>query len=717
MALIRSLRFLLLLGLACLLGGILMSLSANARLGDRIAPAEPKEPSTTGGVLAQEADNVEILRTRSGSPTLRMRASSSKSYTDGRLELSSVTFRLYGPDGQETVVEAPSASSTNLRESAAQAQTPPDAGREASLPDEGFGSWLLEGGVTVRGGGGFTLVTPRLEYHETLGEARTTDLVSFSRGTTRGTSLGMSYEVSSQVVQLRSDVRAEMPMGSMGLVSVRATSAVHDLKGRTFAMRDYGTSTERGETLSGARLVASFRDSGGIERLVGEEGFLLETQHAVQTSAPSSPLARLLALEGSRTMKGRRLAVEFTESSEPISIAISGDALLTAAGADPATTPSSIAARTLLFDLANGTVTRARAEGSVNLQGGSAAGDTGGFRMLSDLLDAAFDPNLGSLLNVEGEGAIHLTDQGMKSEGSRTFLDPNSDIVTLTGDEGRPASASWMGRRIQARQIEADRGRKTLSAKGGVRVSYEPQADAGAGQNPAQSVKPLPFFRTGETIYAMAGSLTFADQGRLARYRDRVRLWQADNRLEASEIDVNEGAGILEARGEVVSTFHQPPPANQAGVTNPSDEIITVAATTMKYERSSGRIVYSGRVLVTQGSLRVNSDSMVVTLAPDGGSADRMEATGSVTMRDRGREGHGDKLIGDPKTNTIRLMGTGREAVVQDESGQQVVRGVSLTMDRSGDRILVESEVGGRTWITLKPRQKGAPGVGSVPHD
>lgn len=416
-------------------------------------------------------------------------------------------------------------------------------------------------------------------------------------------------------------------------------------------------------------------------------------------------------------MKGQRLAVEFSESSEPLSIGISGDALLTAAGADPAVTPSSIAARTLLFDLTNGTVTRARAQGAVNLQGGSSEGESGGFRMLSDLLDAAFDPNLGSLLNVEGEGAIHLTDQGMKSEGSRTFLDPNSDIVTLTGDEGRPASASWLGRRIQARQIEADRRHKTLSAKGGVRVSYEPQDAAASGQGPVEGVKPLPFFKTGETIYAMAGSLTFADQGKTARYRDRVRLWQGDNRLEASEIDVNETTGILEARGEVVTTFHQPPAAGQPVPANPSDEIMTVAASTMKYERQLGRILYAGRVLVTQGSMRVNSDSMVVTLAADGGSAERMEATGAVTMRDTGREGRGDKLIAEPKANTIRLMGIGREAVVQDESGQQVVRGISLTMDRTGDRILVESEIGGRTWITLKPRQKGAPGVGSVPHD
>jgi lipopolysaccharide export system protein LptA len=88
-----------------------------------------------------------------------------------------------------------------------------------------------------------------------------------------------------------------------------------------------------------------------------------------------------------------------------------------------------------------------------------------------------------------------------------------------------------------------------------------------------------------------------------------------------------------------------------------------------------------------------------------------MEAAGSVELRDQGRIGKGDKLVVDVAADTVTLSGSGREATVQDESGQQVVRGVSLTMDRSGDRILVESEVGGRTWINLKPRQKGAPAL------
>ncbi|HEY3175735.1 MAG TPA: LptA/OstA family protein [Candidatus Polarisedimenticolia bacterium] len=714
MALIRSLRLVLLLGLAGLVSGIVLSLSANVRGG-------PPRPSDTGARelpgsarLAQQAFNVEIVRTREGRPTLRLKALESRSYTDGRLDLTNVVFHLFGPAGRETIVEAPTASSLAPADDLQPAGA---AGPPAAGAPEAMGSWQLEGGVTVRTADGLTLLTPRLAYHEADGQATTQDSISFARGPATGTAVGMTYEIESQIVRFLRDVTTSMPLGGMGLVRVEAVSATHDLKNATLEMRDYRAVTGRGENLSGSRLVASFLEGGGVQSLTADQGFVLESSHAVSTPGTTSPLGKLLALEGTRTMRGFSLAMQFGAGSEPTSIEVSGDALLTALDSARGDAPSSIAARTLRFDLTGGNLTRARAEGEVDLKGAPAEGESAGFRLLSDHLDAVFDPNLGTLTNLEGQGEIHLSDREMRSEGSHTVLDPNSDIVTLTGEQGKPASASWLKRKIQADRIEADRRQKTLSAKGGVRASYEPPRsdESVEGGSAGQA---LPFFKEGETIYVMAGSLTFAEQGKLAHYRDRVRLWQGENRLEASEVDVNESEGTLEARGEVVNTFRQPAPANQARPSgNPSEQIVTVAASTMKYERGANCIAYGGRVLVTQGALRVTSDSMIVTLSADGGGAELMEAAGNVALSDSGRTGNGDRLIADPKADTLKLIGSGREASVQDSTGQQVVRGLALTMDRSGDRILVESEVGGRTWITLKPRQKGAPGVGPVPRD
>jgi len=720
-ALIRGLRVALLLALATLVGGILLSLIGNVRMGPRASAAEPTVlPGTAGGV-AQQASNVELVRTRRGSTTLRLKAGQSTTYTNGRVELSAAVFRLFAPDGAETLVEAPSAELLSRAEEGASGAV---SGRRGDL-----GSWLLTGGVTIDAVNGLTLATRTLNYDESLGLARSADPVSFTRETATGSSLGMIYEVAPQLVHFPAKVQASMPLGGMGVVKIEAAAADHDLAGGTFVMRDYRALTQRGETLSGSKLTAVFREGSGIARLEGDEGFRLESAHSVTTANAASPLSKLLAMEGTRTMQGQRLAMVFDERQEPTSMEVSGDAMLSASHVNETGGPASIAAQTLQFEIKDGNLSGARAVGGVDLRGAPAEGEATGFRLKSEDLQAAFDPNLGVLQNLEGTGQIQLSDRDLESQGSTTHLDPNTNIVTLTGKEGKPATATWLGRRIEAQRIEADRGAKTLSARDGVRASYLPEPPK-TGETPARSGS-LPFFRGGETLYAMAGSLTFADQGKVAHYRDQVRLWQGDNRIEASEVDLNESAGLLEARTDVISTFRQPPPADKTAATavpdpntpprSPSDDIVTVSAAAMKYDRNAGTILYTGRVQVTQGSTRVTGDTMMVTLDSEGRSAEKMETLGNVELRDRGRVGHGDKLVADLKANTMKLTGSGREATVQDETGQQVVRGSALTMDKTGDRILVESEMGGRTWITLKPRQgqpsqKGALAGGSDTH-
>ena len=113
----------------------------------------------------------------------------------------------------------------------------------------------------------------------------------------------------------------------------------------------------------------------------------------------------------------------------------------------------------------------------------------------------------------------------------------------------------------------------------------------------------------------------------------------------------------------------------------------------------------------------MSSDTLLVVLTPDGKKVDQMDARGRVEFQDSDRTGHGDRLLVMVDEYTMIPTGIGREAIVQDMTGQQVVRGSSLTMERSGGRIMVESEHGGRTWINLKPRQKGAPGSGSDPQN
>jgi lipopolysaccharide export system protein LptA len=710
MALVRSLKILILAGLGALVVGVALSLSAGVRSGaGEPAPAPiPQDPA--GDPIVQQGNRVSLTRSREGAPTLDLQAATSRTRASGMLELDQVSFVLYGAGGEATRITAPSAFSMPGTVAAAPASGGP--GFTPSLR-RNIGSWTLTGGVTLAGSGDLRLHAPSLVYDEATGVARSNDPVSFKRGPATGGAVGMEYDLGARTVRFPRDMTASMTIGGLGEVRVTAREGSYDTAARAFRMIDYQSDTSRGEHLAGATLAAVFLTEGGLERLEGSDGFELTTTHVTPAAGATSPLARLLALEGQRTMRGQRLTIRFDTDDRPATIEVSGQASVVA-GAGAQGGSSMLDAETLTFDLTRGSLTRARAAGAVALSK-EAGGEAGkGFRMKSENLDASFDPNAGSLLALAGEGHIQLWDEGIESQGSRSFLDPNTDVVTVLGERDAPARVTWSGRTVEARRIQVDRRRETLIARDGVRASYTPQAaDASAPAPPAAD--PLPFFRPGETIHAIADVLTVSDEGRAARYEGNVRLWQGESRLEAGQVEVHESEGTLSAGGEVTTTFRQPPARPAAAPRSPTEDIVSVSSATMTYRRRDNRVDYAGRVLATQAAMRVTAETLAVFLKPGSGSAERMEASGQVEVRERGRVGKGDRLFVDLPADTLRLSGTGREAIVQDESSQQVVRGLALTMDRSGDRILVESELGGRTWITLKPRQKGAPGVGSDP--
>ncbi len=109
----------------------------------------------------------------------------------------------------------------------------------------------------------------------------------------------------------------------------------------------------------------------------------------------------------------------------------------------------------------------------------------------------------------------------------------------------------------------------------------------------------------------------------------------------------------------------------------------------------------------------MTADVLDTFLSTDGSrrGLDRIEAFGSVEV-------YLDGSLGTAET--ARLLNGQSILILQDEAGLAEVvdtatgrsrRGRTLTYDLAGDRILTETERGGRTWITLDPESKDAPTV------
>jgi len=305
----------------------------------------------------------------------------------------------------------------------------------------------------------------------------------------------------------------------------------------------------------------------------------------------------------------------------------------------------------------------------------------------SDLIDRA-----------EASGNCRFT-SGAYSTQSRTALFlRQEDRLELRGNPVLLTDRD----RISAQEVDLRPGRQTMEARGDVRtVSLSAPGEGGD----------TPGFGQGAVSF-QANEMRADQVASRAVYSGSARAWQGGNSLQAAEIIVDHAARQMRAEGKVISrwtTVTQSPDAVAAA--RPAVTMITSQSMVLDDRESTGR--YDGEVRMTRPDATLTADILDTYLRSDGKRRDveRIEASGSVEVQWGGSTATAQtaQLLNDE--SVLILHDDDGLALVVDNATGRSMRGRTLTYDLAGDRILTESERGGRTWITLEPESKDAPSV------
>jgi len=146
--------------------------------------------------------------------------------------------------------------------------------------------------------------------------------------------------------------------------------------------------------------------------------------------------------------------------------------------------------------------------------------------------------------------------------------------------------------------------------------------------------------------------------------------------------------------------------------------VTSITAKSLVFEDERGVARYRDNVRLTRLDTTVTADAMDAYFKTTDGrrDLDRIEAAGSVAMKRGGSFGTAREAVFHDDTNFLILKDPEGLAEVVDAATGRSMRGRTLTYDLAGDRILTESEHGGRTWITLTPESKDAPSVDPKTH-
>lgn len=223
---------------------------------------------------------------------------------------------------------------------------------------------------------------------------------------------------------------------------------------------------------------------------------------------------------------------------------------------------------------------------------------------------------------------------------------------------------------VDAREfIDVDLNTQNLHARGDVKTVTvaEPGSARGRGRG---GVEERGLFSSGETMLGFAAEFWYDGEAGRVRYRGAektpARVTQGDTAVSGASIELSEETQDLTAAGGVESTFLVADSRTPAAAA----QKYRVLAETLEYRDKARTASYAGNpVTLTTPDGVTRADTMVMTLAADGRTLERLDARTDVhAVMPNGREALADSLLYEAALGRYTLRGVrGRSLVLRTE--------------------------------------------------
>jgi lipopolysaccharide export system protein LptA len=312
----------------------------------------------------------------------------------------------------------------------------------------------------------------------------------------------------------------------------------------------------------------------------------------------------------------------------------------------------------------------------------------------SSMLDASFHPG-GGIDSITQQGSVAYQDGERKAWGGRATYTPADQILVLSLS---PRIVDG-GMTTTARSIRVNRTTGDAFAEGDVKSTYS-------------DLKPQPggaLLASSDPIHVTSRSMTAHSTPAIALYSGDARLWQDANVIEAPAIEFDRNRRSVVARGS---------PARSVSTvlvqTEKSGKVTPVKITSSRFSYIDGErqahfdegVQAKGADLTivsremdvflqardqapTNQSVAASSSGMAAGIGSATGKIDHIVAKDEVVITQPGRKATGDQLVYTASEDKFVLTG-GPPSIFDAEHGK--ITGVSLTLFRHDDRVLVEGD-------------------------
>lgn len=276
------------------------------------------------------------------------------------------------------------------------------------------------------------------------------------------------------------------------------------------------------------------------------------------------------------------------------------------------------------------------------------------------------------------EGAFRYSDPKNTASAFRANYDIVGDKIVLTTDPGWQATVVSDGNTLKAKQIEFSPRAQTARATGAVIAELVPR-----GGGPTADATSL--FPTGnKPVFVNSDELLMRNSDKVAVFTGRVKAWQDNNTLLASELQMQGNGESVTARGGVRTVLYNTgTEARKAPVQTTSDQLVA--------RKADRRIDLLGKVTIVDETRTLKSEKAAFFF-DDKNKIQRIESEQGVNVVDNAtrRKGTGDKAVYHVDRKMIFVNGT--PATMSDPSGS--LSGQQISFDLAKNRVQVVSPQG-----------------------
>lgn len=295
-------------------------------------------------------------------------------------------------------------------------------------------------------------------------------------------------------------------------------------------------------------------------------------------------------------------------------------------------------------------------------------------------LVAAFDARTGRMASLEQAGDFSYEEGGRKARSGKATMDAERNLIVLdTAARIADSTGTTAADRIRMDQRTGD-----FTAEGRVESMRLPEK--------TESKTSSGMLAGDEPLQARARRMESTNRNRRVRYTGEAAMWQGANRVEADAIDVDREQGTLTADGRVVTRLWEQPADAARNKTGGAPVLTVVHAPFLLYTEENRLAVYTGGVTLARPGLDMKGRELHAYLAAAGAESrlERAFADGGVVIVQKsvkstrtGTAEHCEYYLGEQKA----ILRGGAPKLV--ETPGNTTEGAELTYFANDDRLLV----------------------------